>query len=253
MREFDDVIATREIHVLDDTASPVETVSIVIGRPRPAADATDDWCCPCQVRNHGSVCAQKAIGVDAVQAIDGAILVAGSMVAGTAEAKAGRVRWEGSGRLGFPLPKAMVRREEEPFLHAIEDVIAVRKRAILNKQGQPRRAFVGAWGSRIPRKDQNRGAMLPRSMRYATVTIGRPVEGPSGEWACPYQTRGLGVESLDWAIGIDPIQALQGVLLVIGSLPEATDHFIDKRLRLEDIEAMGFPVVRDPPVGYFDT
>ena len=89
-------------------------------------------------------------------------------------------------------------------------------------------------------------------MRYATVAIGRPVKGSSGEWACPYLTRGLGIESLDWAIGLDAIQALQGVLLVIGSSLAATDHFIDHRLRWEDVEATGFPVVRDPPEGYFD-
>jgi hypothetical protein len=57
---------------------------------------------------------------------------------------------------------------------------------------------------------------------------------------------------LDWAIGIDSLQALQGALLLIGSTGDATDHFIDKRLRLEDIETLGFPSVRDPPEGYFD-
>lgn len=45
--------------------------------------------------------------------------------------------------------------------------------------------------------------------RMVTVTIGKPMLKPSGDWACPVDIQGLHEAVRDSAYGVDAVQALQ--------------------------------------------
>ncbi|MGK3985562.1 hypothetical protein WME99_21125 [Sorangium sp. So ce136] len=45
--------------------------------------------------------------------------------------------------------------------------------------------------------------------RMVTVTIGKPMRKPSGDWACPVDIQGLEAAVRDSAYGVDAVQALQ--------------------------------------------
>ncbi|WP_437985657.1 DUF6968 family protein [Sorangium sp. So ce117] len=45
--------------------------------------------------------------------------------------------------------------------------------------------------------------------RVVTVTIGKPVQKASGDWACPVDIQGFGEAVRDSAYGVDAVQALQ--------------------------------------------
>ncbi|WP_437650290.1 DUF6968 family protein [Sorangium sp. So ce362] len=45
--------------------------------------------------------------------------------------------------------------------------------------------------------------------RVVTVTIGKPMRKPSGDWACPVDIQGLQEAVRDSAYGVDAVQALQ--------------------------------------------
>src|SRR4051812_37533929 len=77
MDEPRDAIATRTLQILDDVGQPVDKITVAIGRPRPDAALPDDWCCPGRVRTPGAEKHFRSMGVDAVQALGGAILAAG--------------------------------------------------------------------------------------------------------------------------------------------------------------------------------
>jgi hypothetical protein len=49
-----------------------------------------------------------------------------------------------------------------------------------------------------------------------SVRFGKPMPNPSGEWACPYQINGLGIETVRRACGIDAVQALQLAMFAAG-------------------------------------
>lgn len=87
-----------------------------------------------------------------------------------------------------------------------EDVIAVRKLSLTDKKGHPRPSFRAAWSSRVPKSEQTFEGRPPPERRYATVSIERPAQRPTGEWVCSYRVRALGVESVDGAAGLDSIQ-----------------------------------------------
>ena len=92
MLRDEDVIATRELDLVDERGNQLRSVTVRIERPRPVDD--DEWQCRYQIvglfddRVWGG-----AIGIDAVQAIQGAMTVVGGMLEGTDE-------WKGGGCAG---------------------------------------------------------------------------------------------------------------------------------------------------------
>ena len=73
------------------------------------------------------------------------------------------------------------------------------------------------------------------------VRIGKPVSVPSVAWACPYKIVGLGDESIRAVFGVDAVQSLQLVMVVVGSILEREQ----KALRLTHLgnEDLGFPKI----------
>lgn len=102
MSQLDDVIATRRIDVLGADGRPSGTIEVLIGRPR--QEPTEEWGCPFQIVGVGSGQCRWGFGLDAIQALEGAMKVIGGTLAGTIEAQEGRLRWAGEVNLGFPLP-----------------------------------------------------------------------------------------------------------------------------------------------------
>lgn len=82
-----------------------------------------------------------------------------------------------------------------------------------------------------------------RTVRQLHVHIGRPSQEPTGEWALPYQVTGIDPGDPVYRVfGIDAIQALQGVCLVIGGLLAGLDEAKQGRLRWGDDTDLGFPI-----------
>lgn len=102
MEQIDDVIATREIDILDLAGQPAGKIHVYIGRPK--QKETGEWGCPFQIAGIGSGRTFWGFGLDAIQAIEGAFKVIGGTLAGTIEAQEGRLHWDGETDLGFPLP-----------------------------------------------------------------------------------------------------------------------------------------------------
>jgi hypothetical protein len=99
MSQLEDVIATREIDVLDQTGQPAGKIQVHIGRPK--QEETGEWGCPIEIA--GVDRPRCAFGLDAIQAIELALYLVGETLAGTIEAQEGRLRWAGETSLGFPL------------------------------------------------------------------------------------------------------------------------------------------------------
>jgi hypothetical protein len=83
--------------------------------------------------------------------------------------------------------------------------------------------------------------------RQVHVRIGRPTQEPTGEWLCPYQITGLGFDRVFGALGMDAIQALQSVMVVIGGTLAGTTEAEEGRLRLDGFDDLGFPLPPEPP------
>ena len=81
-----------------------------------------------------------------------------------------------------------------------------------------------------------------RHVRDVLVHIGRPQQEPAGEWMLPYQIVGLGSGRVFRVHGFDAIQALQGVMSVIGGYLAGTDEAEQGRLRWGEEADLGFPV-----------
>lgn len=102
-RSFE-IIATRTLDVLDDRDQPARQVLVHLGRPW--QEPTGEWAVPYQVvglsENKPKV--YRVLGFDAIQALQGALLVIGGILAGSEEVEQGRLRWDGDPDLGFPVP-----------------------------------------------------------------------------------------------------------------------------------------------------
>lgn len=105
-------------------------------------------------------------------------------------------------------------------MKTLDDVIAVRTLEVLDAEGH--------------------------LLRHATVLIGQPKQEASGEWRCPYQIIGLGMDRVFGALGLDAIQALQLVMVVIGGTLAGTPEAEQGRLRWEGGEDLGFPLPPEP-------
>lgn len=114
--EIGTVIARRVLSL-----APNGEVVVVIGKPRPFPGG-GDFFCPFKVEGLGSQRITRAGGVDAVQALELALRMVGTVLYTSQEYKDGRLTWEGgeNGSLGFPvaanirdiLPEGDLYREE---------------------------------------------------------------------------------------------------------------------------------------------
>lgn len=102
MSQLTDIIATREIDILDQAGQPAGKIRIYLGRPR--QEETGEWGCPFEIAGADDDRPRWGFGLDAIHAIEGALKVIGGTLAGTLEASEGRLRWAGERDLGFPLP-----------------------------------------------------------------------------------------------------------------------------------------------------
>jgi hypothetical protein len=85
------------------------------------------------------------------------------------------------------------------------------------------------------------GSALTRKVR---VSIGKPEEFPEGPgYYCPFQLSGLGSENIKYAVGIDSVQALQLVMVMIGATLEFYNQELGGILRWECSSKgdLGFP------------
>jgi hypothetical protein len=238
----DDVIATRQLDVLED-GRVIGVATVSLGRPRQEPEG--EWSCSLSITGIGRDSLCPAAGDDAVQALGGAILLSGGVLAGH-----GSTRWQASAHAGIWTPTAVPLHGADAWIPGLLDVIAERTIDMLDEQGKPREVFRYAWRCRSP-DAVGRDSLFrefPRESTVATVSIGRPLQAPSGAWACPYRVRALDVEQSYWAWGFDGIHALRGALLAVGIDADAvTEQLINLSIRQEELAEIGFPVTRDPP------
>jgi hypothetical protein len=102
LEKIDDVCAIRKLFLLTD---PSVEIHVLIGIPQLFLD-TADYYCPVQIQGIGTEKVDFAVGIDAVQAMQLAFRLLGSMLAKLNNAYNGALRWEGDtkGDLGFPKP-----------------------------------------------------------------------------------------------------------------------------------------------------
>jgi Domain of unknown function (DUF6968) len=85
------------------------------------------------------------------------------------------------------------------------------------------------------------GSSLTSKVR---VLIGKPEEFPEGPgYYCPFQISGVGPEDIKYAVGIDSVQALQLVMVMIGATLEFYNQELGGVLRWEGSSGgdFGFP------------
>jgi hypothetical protein len=80
--------------------------------------------------------------------------------------------------------------------------------------------------------------------RKVQVLIGKPVAFPdSGGYYCPFQIVGVGAEQIKYAAGVDAIQSLQLVMLMLGATLQFLNEGLNGTLRWEGSSEgeFGFP------------
>jgi hypothetical protein len=100
-KDIGEVIATRKLRIIGEKE---QDVTILIGKPRRLPDSPDYYC-PFQITGMDPEEVRCAYGVDAVQAIQLALVHIGAHLSGSKEAKTGQLRWEDMSDLGFPIPE----------------------------------------------------------------------------------------------------------------------------------------------------
>ena len=81
--------------------------------------------------------------------------------------------------------------------------------------------------------------------RKVEISIGKPHLSPdSGGYLCPFQIAGIGREEIKYAAGIDAIQALQLVMVMVGATLQFLNDQSGGRLRWEGGSEgdLGFPI-----------
>lgn len=94
------VIATRTFYLAGETTREIQ---VWIGKPCSFPDGRDSYC-PYQIRGLGDAKVRYAAGIDAVQALQLAMLMIASDLGSLNESCGGMLRWAGdeTGNLGFP-------------------------------------------------------------------------------------------------------------------------------------------------------
>jgi len=88
------------------------------------------------------------------------------------------------------------------------------------------------------------------AVRQVHVHIGRPWEEPTGEWSLRYQIVGIGKTKTRCVLGLDAVQVLQLVHVIIGSVLASSEEGKQGRLRWtgdSGLGYLGFPLSPDPP------
>jgi len=95
-----EIIATRTLHLIDEHGHQ-RPVSVFIGKPEPADSG---YKCSYQVIGIGSQETQSARGSDSIQALQAAMILAGSSLHKLNQEVGGKLSWNGdaAGNLGFP-------------------------------------------------------------------------------------------------------------------------------------------------------
>jgi hypothetical protein len=104
------VLAERTLDLA--TAEGQRVIRVLIGMPRPIPKSPDFFC-PYQIVGLADEAVRYAEGVDAAQAMYLAMEAVGTSLAGTAEARSGRLTWYGERALGFPV------RDQRPNLRLV--------------------------------------------------------------------------------------------------------------------------------------
>jgi len=97
-----EVIAEREYEGRDASGGEPHRVLLRIGKPRPAPRLGGDWVCPVQVLGIGDDEVREAGGIDAVQALQLGMAMAGVIL--TYPPRGVTVTLWGESDLGLPLP-----------------------------------------------------------------------------------------------------------------------------------------------------
>ena len=88
------------------------------------------------------------------------------------------------------------------------------------------------------------------SRKTVTVRIGRPQRfpDPTENYFVPYQILGVGSEGVHYAGGVDTVQALQLVMLIIGSHLSSINQESEEPIRWDGAVGgdLGFPVYASP-------
>jgi len=231
-----DVIATHSLDVLNEGGHVVDVWIVSIGLPQEEAEG--HWSAKFTItplRNR----VYWANGIDAVQALEGVMLVAGCMLV----AEKRPLRWKGSAHGGLFAPSAPLP-STPPF-----DVIAVRSIDMLDDQGQPREVFRHSWSYQsAKRTEEDPLRTFPRESTMALLSIGHPF--PAGDlWGCPYRVRALDVEQDFSAWGFTGVHALRGALSAVSggdATMAVSEALVNLSLLREEFSAAGLPVMRSP-------
>jgi hypothetical protein len=110
MNNHFDIIASRTLDIVNGDGQPAGQATVHIGRPR--QEPTGEWSLPYQIVGLGDDRIYRVLGFDAIQALQCAQLVIGSVLASSDEGEQGRLRWEGEPDFGFPVspPRTVTRR-----------------------------------------------------------------------------------------------------------------------------------------------
>jgi hypothetical protein len=97
-----EIIARRTLYLVDNKD---KEIVVIIGKPNQFPDH-QDYYCPYKITGLGDEKVRYAGGIDAIQAIQLAMVMIGAQLYTSNEAKTGHLRWEGDeeGNLGFPAP-----------------------------------------------------------------------------------------------------------------------------------------------------
>ena len=100
--ELGEIIAIRELSLIDESGVG-RRVEVRIGKPTQFPDSTDYYA-PFQITGIGSEKVLCAGGVDALQALQGVMVVVGAQLQALNSQHGGRLRWEGDSTGGFGFP-----------------------------------------------------------------------------------------------------------------------------------------------------
>ena len=100
--DIGDIIAVREFY-LTENDEPNRIVKVSLGKPKAFPDS-GGYYCPFQISGAGAENIKYAAGVDAIQALQLAMVMIGATLQFLNRELEGRLRWEGSseGDFGFP-------------------------------------------------------------------------------------------------------------------------------------------------------
>jgi hypothetical protein len=94
-----DIIASRNLDVLDSAGKVVSKAAVVIGKPDQVGN--NEWSCAYSITGLGDESTYRVSGLDAIQAIQCAFTVIDGILAGTDAGTKGLLRWNNEADLGF--------------------------------------------------------------------------------------------------------------------------------------------------------